>query len=577
MPFGWLIGVAVAACGGGDSGSTGSTGSPTQPQPVVASVVVTPSTASLLVGDTTRLSASPRESFGNPVSGKVATWSASPATVATVTSSGLVTAVGAGTATVTAAVDGKTGTASITVAQRTPVASITLDYSAPTLARGQELELKPTLRDSSGSIVPGRALAWTSSDPTVIKVEASGATGKLTAGIGGTATVTASIDGATARATPTVIAFNSIVAGVFVSCAITTDGRLFCAGGSYGSAAVPVAPTLRFLSVSVDGAEGSNAQQCAIATDHAAYCWGDNDLGQLGTGDVAKRAEPTRVSTDQQFVSVSVGQFHTCGITVDGDPYCWGGGSEGRLGLGDETGHLVPVRVPFPGGIRFKQIEAGANATCAVALSGQAYCWGRNDLGQLGSSSAAGGDLGDRSLVPVPVDAASSTKQVVTKGPRSCILTTEGRALCFGNNTVGELGVSQAQICYGQKPCSRTPVAVETNATFVSLSTSTFATCGLTAEKSMLCWGMDYEYLFGPTTITSCGVSGTMYPCTKTPVPGPAGFVANSLNRGSQCGIKESGVAYCWGSNDYGQRGSPTDGAPDPSPKVFSIAPRSTP
>ncbi len=335
-----------------------------------------------------------------------------------------------------------------------------------------------------------------------------------------------------------------------------------------GESAVPVAPTLRFSAVSIDGSEGGGDNQaCALALDKSAYCWGQNSMGQLGTGDSLFRANPTPVATDRRFASISVGRTHACGITTEGDPYCWGDGSEGRLGLGDTIGHPVPARVPL-GARTFKQIEAGANATCALDVGGQAFCWGRNDLGQLGSSQAHGGALGDYSLIPVPVDGAAASKQIVTKGPRSCVLTTDGRALCFGNNTVGELGGPPQNVCYGQKPCSLTPSPVQTSASFVSLSTSTFATCGLTTTKTMLCWGMDYEYVFGPTTATTCGTSGSLYPCTTEPVDGPPGFTSNSMNRATQCGIKDTGIAYCWGGNDFGQRGSDT-GNPDPTPRVF--------
>src|SRR5262245_44606668 len=101
--FASLILAAMMACGGAGGESIGGPGSPNQPpQPVVASVTVTPPAAALVVGDTIAMSASARDASGNPMTGRAVAWSASPVSVATISSSGLVTAIGAGTVTVTA-------------------------------------------------------------------------------------------------------------------------------------------------------------------------------------------------------------------------------------------------------------------------------------------------------------------------------------------------------------------------------------------------------------------------------------------------------------------------------------------
>ena len=101
---------SVLACG-----SDTPTGSGT---PTVASVVVTPSTAALeSLGATVQLTASARDASGNTISGKTFTWSSSDANIATVSSSGLATAIGNGVATITATTEGVQGSSSLTVAQ----------------------------------------------------------------------------------------------------------------------------------------------------------------------------------------------------------------------------------------------------------------------------------------------------------------------------------------------------------------------------------------------------------------------------------------------------------------------------
>jgi hypothetical protein len=104
-----------------------------------------------------------------------------------------------------------------------------------------------------------------------------------------------------------------------------------------------------------------------------------------------------------------------------------------------------------------------------------------------------------------------------------------------------------------------------------------FATCGLTAAKVMLCWGMDYQSLFGaaPGAVPTCPTTNA-YPCTATPVTGPSGFVTLSSAEATQCGMRDDGIAYCWGANDFGQRGTPGT-TPDPTPRVFSLSPTGKP
>ena len=111
--------VLFAACSGGES----ATGTPTPPPPpvsVVGAVVVSPASASVTVGSTVALAATVRDASGNEVSGKTVQWTSGNVAVATVSSSGTVTGLTAGTVTITASVDGKSGAASVVVSAVVP-------------------------------------------------------------------------------------------------------------------------------------------------------------------------------------------------------------------------------------------------------------------------------------------------------------------------------------------------------------------------------------------------------------------------------------------------------------------------
>lgn len=109
---------ALASCSSGDSGTTPTP--PTPPKVAVGSVEVSPATSALAPGDTVRLIASVKDAKGAALTGRTVTWSSSAEAVASVATSGLVTAIAAGSATITASVDGVTGTAKVTVSSAIP-------------------------------------------------------------------------------------------------------------------------------------------------------------------------------------------------------------------------------------------------------------------------------------------------------------------------------------------------------------------------------------------------------------------------------------------------------------------------
>jgi uncharacterized protein YjdB len=126
--------------------------------------------------------------------GASVTWSSSAPGVASVDTTGLVTAVANGVATVTASSDGVSGTAAITVSQE--AASVVVDPESVSLgALGATAQLSVTVEDANGHPMVGAALAWSSSDPGVASVDT---TGLVTAVGNGRATVTATSGGMSA-------------------------------------------------------------------------------------------------------------------------------------------------------------------------------------------------------------------------------------------------------------------------------------------------------------------------------------------------------------------------------------------
>ena len=192
--------------------------------------------------------------------------------------------------------------------------------------------------------------------------------------------------------------------------------------------------------------------------DGRAYCWGANYGGQLGNNTATNSSVPVPVDTsgvlaDKTITAITAGGVHTCAV-ADGQAYCWGRNSRGNSGNNSTTDSSVPVAVDTSGVLAGKTvtaITAGRYHTCAVA-DGRAYCWGYNDSGELGNSSTR------RSRVPVAVAsgvlAGKSVTAITAGGHHSCAVA-DGQAYCWGRNAMGQLGNNSTTK-------SRVPVAVNT-------------------------------------------------------------------------------------------------------------------
>jgi uncharacterized protein YjdB len=184
---------------------------PSSPDIRTATVAVTPRTSTVAVGGTVQLSAQPRDIDGQAVTGRTVTWSSVDPAIATVSETGVVTGVRAGSTAITATVDGRSGSAVVEVLA--PVATVTIEgITGSTISVGTSAQLRAVARDAAGNALNGRALTWSTSNATVASVSANGL---LSALAEGTTTITASVEGRTGTLTltaaviPTSIAINA--------------------------------------------------------------------------------------------------------------------------------------------------------------------------------------------------------------------------------------------------------------------------------------------------------------------------------------------------------------------------------
>jgi PGF-pre-PGF domain-containing protein len=174
----------------------------TDEEPVATEIEVTPTAATLDVDDTQQFTATVRDQFGGEMTSVAVTWASGNTTVGTIDeSSGIFTALAAGTTTVTGTADGLTGTATVAVDERPAFAKIAVMPSAATLEVGDDLQFEAVAFDRFGNIVEDAGVTWECSGPCVGEIDCCGVFTALDAG---TATITACGDGAEGTATVTV-------------------------------------------------------------------------------------------------------------------------------------------------------------------------------------------------------------------------------------------------------------------------------------------------------------------------------------------------------------------------------------
>ncbi len=185
--------------------------------PAVATVTVTPASASVQLGGTVQFSAILRAANGTILGGRAITWSSSSSAIASVSSTGLATANAAGTATITATSEGKSGTAVLTVTSVVPppsgsVVLVTIQPASATTFVGLDtLRYSAAAVDAQGHIQPC-ALTWSSSNPSVATIGAT--TGKLVARAPGNVIVSAACGTIVGTATVSVSSLATLVPGV---------------------------------------------------------------------------------------------------------------------------------------------------------------------------------------------------------------------------------------------------------------------------------------------------------------------------------------------------------------------------
>lgn len=364
--------------------------------------------------------------------------------------------------------------------------------------------------------------------------------------------------------------FTSVKVGFAMSCGLANTGVVYCWGNaaSYassgylgnGAAATQYSPTSVTMPVGVlfTSLDVTGEIACAIGDDSRTYCWGNNNVGQLGDGTTTDRLVPTAVSntgsgaSELNFKSIATGWGHACGIVHNNsNMWCWGKNDLSQLGDGTIVTATRPVRAALPTGVNhYKRMSHGYSHTCAIGDNGLMYCWGGNSDGQFGDGTTTNSDVPVATVLPAGVTTFTHVSAGTTG--HTCALANTRRAYCWGANGFGELGNAWASSGAG----SGDPVVLPGGVTgFTSISAGTYVSCALGDDEKAYCWGYGGNGQMGNGSTTA---DNNVPVEVNAPATGVT-YKKIVVGGGSVCGIGSNGRAYCWGQNTDGQLGNGTN------------------
>jgi alpha-tubulin suppressor-like RCC1 family protein len=278
------------------------------------------------------------------------------------------------------------------------------------------------------------------------------------------------------------------------------------------------------------------------------------------------------VSVQEDWADISTGRLITCALNNSGDAFCWGLNQYGEVGdtlLPLSKQQLTPNRVV--GGIKFASVVAGWLHSCGISTAGTVYCWGNNVSGQLGIGVADSAVHGK----PLPIASSLQFRKIALSARSTCAVSVDGQLLCWGYNGVGQLGDGTTDL-----RSTPTPVAgskkwkdVAMSNGFVEGTTATSPTgivqggiahaCAIDDADDAYCWGWNGAGQLGDGSTTSRLVPTAV----NTTIPF---FDSIALGSAFSCGMWD-GAIYCWGANTLGQLGTGAGVADATQPvKVFT-------
>lgn len=314
-------------------------------------------------------------------------------------------------------------------------------------------------------------------------------------------------------------AVTGLAAGADDLCVLRASGSIECKGRAN------VGLFERFADPFV-GLSLGHGYGCAARASGGVSCWGSRLYGRTSRRGRVDDVSATDVPDVVDAVSVASGWYHACALRAGGGVSCWGRADHGELGAGVKKDALSAAPVAVVGVSDATAIAAGEGFTCALRKDGRVLCWGDNTLGQLGDGT-------DRErAAPVLAVGLDDATAIAVGRRHACALRQHGALVCWGLNDEGQLGD-------GSWRSHAKPTLVRGLAGAVYVAAGKQNTCAITAGGAVWCWGAGDDGQLGGKRTRSL-----------VPVQASLAGAARGITVGDAfaCAVAASDEPTCWGA-----------------------------
>lgn len=317
----------------------------------------------------------------------------------------------------------------------------------------------------------------------------------------------------------------------------------------------------------------------ALAADGSVWTWGDNSVGQMGTGSgqpcggllqpSCANSLPQQVAgftglvppSGQSSAAIAAGGGHDLALAADGSLWAWGADSSGQLGnnLPTTAYNNLPTQVVFSttvdSPVHVTAVAAGYNHSLALGADGTVWTWGSNSNGQLGTTVTLAAE-------GLQVPGLSGVSAIAAGGNFSLALKSDGTVWAWGDNSDGQAGNQTVALGNVSGPVQVLQQSGQPLSGITALAAGVDHALALDSSGHVWAWGLDSSLQLGAANTGTCGSLNNQ--CSQYPVEvlnsqsgqPLSGITAIAAGADHSAALDGSGVVWTWGANGNGQVGN---------------------